>query len=308
MSQLNHIVYTGGAESTLDENKLDVRNNIVDKNITVSSDGSPQDGQNSASETNSEEYINNSDSLSSSASISDSDLTSTDSEDSLALSESESITDVTPLNSPYCDSPLCQSRLLDHKADDKSSRNYDNVEIRQGCPPEVNVLMKAIEKLEIEAKKAEQSAVRITPTRRRTVSCGSEDGKRMEQENKLFKRVISQQSRIRTIYPTSSQSCRKSLNNKQQDLVKSDGDISASPENIQSSKSLKDGTKYSQRQQKCLSHPSYMFSSGSVTNKVVLNEGISGTHDDEKISEKTVEASRPSTFKVKNDTERTFPE
>ncbi|GFY77865.1 uncharacterized protein TNIN_73261 [Trichonephila inaurata madagascariensis] len=229
MSQLNHIVYNGGAESTLDENKLGMRNNLVDKNITVSSDSSPQNGQNSASETNSEEYINNSDSLSSSASISDSDLTSTDSEDSLALSESESITDVTPLNSPYCDSPLCQSRLLDHKAEDKSSRNYDNLEIRQGCPPEVNVLMKAIEKLEIEAKKAEQSAVRITPTRRRTVSCGSEDVKRMEQENnKLFKRVISQQSRIRTIYPTSSQSCRKSLNNKHQDLVKSDGDISYS--------------------------------------------------------------------------------
>ncbi|GFR15929.1 uncharacterized protein TNCT_546852 [Trichonephila clavata] len=229
MSQLNHIVYTGGAESTLDENKLGMRNSIVDKNSTVSSDSSPQNGQNSASEMNLEEYINNSDSLSSSASISDSDLTSTDSEDSLALSESESITDVTPLNSPYCDSPLCQSRLLDHKAEDKSSRNYDNLEMRQGCPPEVNVLMKAIEKLEIEAKKAEQSAVRITPTRRRTVSCGSEDVKRMEQENnKLFKRVISQQSRIRTIYPTSSQSCRKSLNNKHQDLVKSDGDISYS--------------------------------------------------------------------------------
>lgn len=218
----------GGAESTLEENKLGMINNIVDKNITLSSDSSPQNGLNSASETNSDECINNSDSLSSSASISDSDLTSTDSDDSLALSESESITDVTPLNSPYCDSPLSQSRLLDHKAEDKSSRSYDNVEVRQGCcPPEVNVLMKAIEKLEIEAKKAEQSTVRVTPVRRRTVSCGSEDVKRMEQENnRLFKRVISQQSRIRTMYPTSSQPCRKSLNNKHQDLVKSDGDIS----------------------------------------------------------------------------------
>ncbi|GFU58873.1 uncharacterized protein NPIL_231131 [Nephila pilipes] len=228
MSQFNLVDYAGSAENILEENKLGKGNSIVDKNITVSSDSSSQNEQNSPTEMNTDDYINNSDSLSSSASISD--LTSTDSEDSLALSESESITDVTPLNSPYCDSPLSQSRLMDHKLEDKSSRNYDNVEIRQGCcPPEVNVLMKAIEKLELEAKKAEQSSVRITPVRRRTVSCGSEDVKRMEQENnRLFKRVISQQSRIRTMYPTSSQPSRKSLSNKQQDLVKSDGDISYS--------------------------------------------------------------------------------
>lgn len=62
----------------------------------------------------------------SSASMSDSDLTSTDSDDSLALSESESITDVTPLNSPYCDSPLPPGRQVEDK---------NKVPLKESAPP-----------------------------------------------------------------------------------------------------------------------------------------------------------------------------
>lgn len=165
-----------------------------------------------------DDFINNCDSLSSSASMSDSDLTSTDSDDSLALSESESITDVTPLNSPYCDSPLPQSRLLELK----SSEERNKIAMRDSTPPEVNVLMKAIEKLEVEAKKSERSQ------RRRAVSCGVEEGIRIDQENqKLFKKVISQQSRMRSMYPSTSQPSRKNISmNRHQDIVKSDGDVS----------------------------------------------------------------------------------
>ncbi|XP_055926732.1 uncharacterized protein LOC129958339 isoform X2 [Argiope bruennichi] len=218
----------GGCEGEEMEEKLRHKNSsLTDKTLN---DISSQDKQDCVNlEKSLDEFINNGDSLSSSASMSDSDLTSTDSDDSLALSESESITDVTPLNSPYCDSPLCQSRLSEYKLEDRSvnpTRNLDSGKKSDGCdPPEVNILMQAIEKLEIEAKKGEQPNPRGSSSRRRTVSCGGEDVKRIDQENqRLFKRVIAQQNRMRAMYSCPNQSCWKNM--KHPDLVKSDGDIS----------------------------------------------------------------------------------
>ncbi|KAG8186942.1 hypothetical protein JTE90_028241 [Oedothorax gibbosus] len=206
------------------------------------------------------------DSISSSSSMSDSDLTSTDSDDSLALSESESITDVTPLNSPYCDSPLPPNRLVEDK-----NKARESVTPGTG-PPEMNVLIKAIEKLEVETKKSEQAPSKSQ--RRRTVSCGVEEGLRIEQENqKLFKRVISQQSRMRAMYPSTSQPSRKNLsNNRRLEMSKDDGDAAGAhtPKTMQQLRGLKDSRKYAQRQQKCLSHPSYSFSHVSLTNNIVL--------------------------------------
>lgn len=184
-----------------------------------------------ASERN-DDINQSSDSLSSSASISDSDLTSTDSDDSLALSESESITDVTPLNSPYCDSPLPQNRHIDFKSEDKNlsnpCRNAEYDASGDNCHrPEMNVLMKAIEKLELEAKNNSEFGFRESLMRRRAASFSNEEAKRIEQENqRLFKRVISQQNRIRAIYSTPNQPSSKSISFRHQDLVKSDGDIS----------------------------------------------------------------------------------
>ncbi|GIY69295.1 uncharacterized protein CDAR_121071 [Caerostris darwini] len=216
---------SGGED--IEENMLCEGSNSVD-NILKTNDISTQNLPNS--EKNLDDYANSSDSLSSSVSLSDSDLTSTDSEDSLALSESESITDVTPLNSPYCDSPLYQNKLPEHKLEDRNinPRNFDSGGMREGCSaPVVNVLMQAIAKLEIEAKKAEQPTVRVSPVRRRTVSYGGEDIKKVEQENhRLFKRLISQQNRVRTMHSSTGQPSQKSLSIKHQDLVKSDGDIS----------------------------------------------------------------------------------
>ncbi|GIX97265.1 hypothetical protein CEXT_513131 [Caerostris extrusa] len=141
-------------DEDIEENMLCEGSNSVD-NILKTNDISTQNLPNS--ETNLDDYANSSDSLSSSVSLSDSDLTSTDSDDSLALSESESITDVTPLNSPYCDSPLYQNKLPEHKLEDRNinPRNFDSGGMREGCSaPVVNVLMQAIAKLEIEAKKS----------------------------------------------------------------------------------------------------------------------------------------------------------
>lgn len=183
-------------------------------------------------ERNTEDVNQSSDSLSSSASISDSDLTSTDSEDSLALSESESITDVTPLNSPYCDSPLPQTRHVEYKSDDKSvanaCRNVDFDGSDGSCHrPEMNILMKAIEKLELEAKCNSELGFRENLMRRRATSLSNEEVKKVEQENqRLFKRVISQQNRIRSIYSSPNQPISKNLSYRHQELVKSDGDIS----------------------------------------------------------------------------------
>ncbi|CAL1273678.1 unnamed protein product [Larinioides sclopetarius] len=216
----------GGCEGDEMEEKMHCKNSsFADKKLNDISSQNRQDSVNL--EKSLDDFINNSDSLSSSASMSDSDLTSTDSDDSLALSESESITDVTPLNSPYCDSPLCQSRVSEHKLEDRSTnRNLESGMKRDGCdPPEVNILMQAIEKLEVEAKKGEQPTPRGSSSRRRTLSCGGEDVKRIEQENqRLFKRVIAQQNRMRALYPCPNQPCWKNM--KQPDLVKSDGDIS----------------------------------------------------------------------------------
>lgn len=180
------------------------------------------------SDKNVEELNQSSDSLSSSASLSDSDLTSTDSEDSLALSESESITDVTPLNSPYCDSPIPQSRNIDAKSEDRNfsnpSRNYDYDGSGDNCHrPEVNVLMKAIEKLE--ATHSSEFDFRETMMRRRAASLSSEESKKIEMENqRLFKRVISKQNRMRAMYSASSLPPGKSPC-KHQEAVMSDSDI-----------------------------------------------------------------------------------
>lgn len=164
------------------------------------------------------------DSLSSSASMTDSDLTSTDSDDSLALSESESITDVTPLNSPYCDSPLSQSRLIDYKSEDKVFADVckNDTAKESSHHPEMNVLMKAIEKLELEAKNNTEYGIRESVVRRRGASFSNEEAKKIELENqRLFKRVISQQNRIRSICTVPG----KNISCKNQGLVKSDGDI-----------------------------------------------------------------------------------
>lgn len=185
----------------------------------------------SASDRNGDDINQSSDSLSSSASISDSDLTSTDSDDSLALSESESITDVTPLNSPYCDSPLPQNRHIDVKNEDKNimnpCRSVDYEGSCGNCRPEMNVLMKAIEKLELEAKNNSEFGYRETIMRRRAASFSNEESKKIEQENqRLFKRVISQQNRIRSMYSTSNPPTSKNIACKNEEMVKSDGDIS----------------------------------------------------------------------------------
>lgn len=211
------MAFGGCGEDILENNLLDKNIKPIDESPISALDSSERSEPIPINDPTLDDYINNADSLSSSASFSDSDLTSTDSDDSLALSESESITDVTPLNSPYCDSPLPQSRLLELKSEERNK-----IPIRESPPPEVNVLMKAIEKLEVEAKKSERSQ------RRRTVSCGVEEGIRIEQENqKLFKKVISQQSRMRFMYPSTSQPSRKNLSmNRHQDIVKSDGDVS----------------------------------------------------------------------------------
>lgn len=181
------------------------------------------------SDRNVEDLNQSSDSLSSSASLSDSDLTSTDSEDSLALSESESITDVTPLNSPYCDSPL-PSRNIDLKSDDRNfpnpCRNYDYDGSGDNCHrPEVNVLMKAIEKLE--ATNSSEFDYRETMMRRRAASLSNDESKKIELENqRLFKRVISKQNRMRSMYSTSNLPVGKNQSCKHQESMKSDGDIS----------------------------------------------------------------------------------
>lgn len=169
-----------------------------------------------------------SDSLSSSASVSDSDLTSTDSDDSLALSESESITDVTPLNSPYCDSPIPQSKHIEYPPEDKNpSRDVDSAVSGGSHRPEVNVLMKAIEKLELEAKSNSELGNRDNVQQRKAPPFSNEETKKIEQENqRLLKRVISQQNRIRSIYSTSNASGTKAIPCRHQELVKSDGDIS----------------------------------------------------------------------------------
>ncbi|GBM07993.1 hypothetical protein AVEN_71442-1 [Araneus ventricosus] len=215
----------GGCEGDKMEEKMHCKNSsLADKKLNDISSQNRQDSVNL--EKSLDDFINNSDS---SASMSDSDLSLTDSDDSLALSESESITDVTPLNSPYYDSPLCQSRVSEHKLEDRSinpNRNLESGMKRDGCdPPEANILMQAIEKLEIEAKKGEQPTSRGSSSRRRTLSCGGEDVKRIEQENqRLFKRVIAQQNRMRALYSSPNQPCWKNM--KHPDLVKSDGDIS----------------------------------------------------------------------------------
>ena len=176
-------------------------------------------------ERNAEDLNQSSDSLSS---LSDSDLTSTDSEDSLALSESESITDVTPLNSPYCDSPLPQNRNIDAKSDDRNfpnpCRNYDYDSSGDNCHrPEVNVLMKAIEKLE--ATHSSEFDFRETMMRRRAASLSSEESKKIELENqRLFKRVISKQNRMRSMYSASNLPPGKTSSCKHQELMKNDGD------------------------------------------------------------------------------------
>lgn len=181
------------------------------------------------SDRNVEDLNQSSDSLSSSASLSDSDLTSTDSEDSLALSESESITDVTPLNSPYCDSPL-PSRNIDLKSDDRnfpnSCRNYDYDGSGDNCHrPEVNVLMKAIEKLE--ATNSSEFDYRETMMRRRAASLSNDESKKIELENqRLFKRVISKQNRMRSMYSASNLPAGKNQSCKHQESMRSDGDIS----------------------------------------------------------------------------------
>lgn len=182
------------------------------------------------SDRNIEDLNQSSDSLSSSASLSDSDLTSTDSEDSLALSESESITDVTPLNSPYCDSPLPQRGNIDVKPDDRNfsnpCRNYDYDGSGDNCHrPEVNVLMKAIEKLE--ATNSSEFDFRETMMRRRAASLSNDESKKLELENqRLFKRVISKQSRMRSMYSASNLPAGKTPSCKHQESMKSDGDIS----------------------------------------------------------------------------------
>ncbi|GBM08003.1 hypothetical protein AVEN_71448-1 [Araneus ventricosus] len=73
---------------------------------------------------------------------------------------------------------------------------------------------------------------------------------------------------------------------------------------IQSPKNVKDPTRHSQRQQKCLSHPSYMFSCGPVSSKKVLNEDSSGK-EDKKISENSVASSES---RAQNEAESTSPE
>lgn len=172
------------------------------------------------SERNADDINQSSDSLSSSASISDSDLTSTDSDDSLAISESESITDVTPLNSPYCDSPLPQGKSIT-----SSSRNIDFDGSSDNCyRPEMNVLMKAVEKLELEAKNNPEFGFRESIMRGRAASLSNEESKRIDQENqRLFKRVIAQQNRMKSMYATSYQPTSK-ISCKHQESTKHDAD------------------------------------------------------------------------------------
>ncbi|KFM58527.1 hypothetical protein X975_00240, partial [Stegodyphus mimosarum] len=270
MQFFNAMAFGGHEEDILVKNVYDKENDADSDQLTALDEEFQPCEQNIIT---CDDIRNNSDSLSSSASISDSDLTSTDSEDSLALSESESITDVTPLNSPYCDSPLPQSRHADHKTDDKSSENSSRVELTGArsncCPPEVNILIKAIEKLEMETEKgSEQAGVHSSNIRKKA----GEELKRNEQENqRLFKRVISQ-SRMRSMYGQTGY--KNFTTGKLQDLVKSDSDISI-PKKTHVSKSPKEGTKYARRQQKCLSHPSYTYTCEQHVNKTLLRDGIS---------------------------------
>ncbi|GIX97263.1 hypothetical protein CEXT_513121 [Caerostris extrusa] len=81
------------------------------------------------------------------------------------------------------------------------------------------------------------------------------------------------------MHSSTGQPSQKSLSIKHQDIVKSDGDISVSPKSTSSSNYLKDGSKRSQHQQKCLSHPSDKFSFDPLTSKMMLKDDTASIKD-----------------------------
>lgn len=222
-----------------------------------------------------EEDKRSGDSLSSSISMTDSDLSSPEDCDSLDLSESESITDVTPLNSPYCDSPLPHARCSEQKYKDVSpsgqnieSRNEATFLAKQAAgssqpnTEEMNLIISAIQKLEFERGQNVRSE-RHFVNKRKNCACGNDDGRRPDQENQhLFKRIISQQSRgkVYTLQPQyAHKTCSSSSRYRQHRHADSDSAILL--KKYQPSNKTKDSCRtHSHRQQKCLSHPSsYAF-------------------------------------------------
>lgn len=163
-----------------------------------------------------------SESLSSSVSMSDS-------EDSLNISESESITDVTPLHSPYCHSPLPRSKSdirnasmdieLLHSESENPLKFPSNITKTKEFPKtafvrrsmiesktlDMNELLEAVKQLESHQR---SRIIRprncVTPPltrRRKCLSFSNDEICNIDQENqRLFKKLISIHSRKKSKY------------------------------------------------------------------------------------------------------------
>lgn len=173
-------------------------------------------------------------SVSSSVSMTDSEESSL-SEDSFdELTESDSITDVTPLTSPCCDSPLpeflktdnCQHRRkLNDYSDDKMSTDFnvkkrenvkfsDNVQwnsTAESNTVDLNTLLCAIKQLELEQNKNSSEnkpfQAKCLNSARKNMSFSNEEVRQIDQENqRLLKKILSQQNRPVSKY-VSQKSC-----------------------------------------------------------------------------------------------------
>ncbi|XP_023217974.1 cilia- and flagella-associated protein 97-like isoform X2 [Centruroides sculpturatus] len=165
-----------------------------------------------------------SESLSSSVSMSDS-------EDSLNISESESITDVTPLHSPYCHSPLPKNKSdarnvsMDVELHQSENENSSLIKFPASIPKakdypktafvrrsmienktlDMNELLDAVKQLETHQR---SRLIRprncVTPPltrRRKCVSFSNDEICNIDQENqRLFKKLISIHSRTKSKY------------------------------------------------------------------------------------------------------------
>ncbi|KAL3235870.1 hypothetical protein MRX96_022378 [Rhipicephalus microplus] len=137
------------------------------------------------------------------SSVTDSEGLSSLSEGSMEdLSESESITDVTPLHSPYmCDSPVPAVKLPWRQTQKRRrlrERSAWEPKHHQREPVDLQLLVDAIRRLE--AHQCEQSRARKeAPVKgRKNMSFSNEEVQRIDRENqRLLKRILAQQNRPR---------------------------------------------------------------------------------------------------------------
>ncbi|XP_023244717.1 cilia- and flagella-associated protein 97-like isoform X1 [Centruroides sculpturatus] len=167
-------------------------------------------------------------SVSSSVSMTDSEESSLSEESFDDLTESGSITDVTPLTSPCCDSPLpeflkndnCQPRRkLNDYAEDKMSNDFnmkkrenvkfaDNVEwnsTSKNNTVDLNALLCAIKQLELEQNKNSSDnkafQAKFLNSARKNMSFSNEEVRQIDHENqRLLKKILTQQNRPTSKY------------------------------------------------------------------------------------------------------------